>query len=223
MKFFNFIINSLLIQTVLVFFFLSNAVADQSCNELIRPLTKSNDSIAINGGLWGLFEKKSFLRKYSTEAIQLDSRINKIFFILNYLCETKNGLPLNDLATYISRNVIDKGESEFKTELLAQGKTPQQINIWFEFFEYAKNQSSRTLDLNIIHTTINYSISLINDYVLLEKNTNQPNSSDVILKKVHTLMAKIDNFLSKDPYATQALDEISRVPFWDINESTGGS
>ncbi|SVC72937.1 uncharacterized protein METZ01_LOCUS325791, partial [marine metagenome] len=60
MKFFNFIINSLLIQTVLVFFFLSNAVADQSCNELIRPLTKSNDSIAINGGLWGLFEKKSF-------------------------------------------------------------------------------------------------------------------------------------------------------------------
>jgi len=149
--------------------------------------------------------------------------INKIFFILNYLCETKNGLPLNDLATYISRNVIDKGESEFKTELLAQGKTPQQINIWFEFFEYAKSQSSRTLDLNIIRTTINYSTPLINDYVLLEKNTNQQNSSDVVLKKVHTLMAKIDKFLSKDPYTTKALDEISRVPFWDINESTGGS
>ncbi len=216
-------IKALLIQTVIATFFFSSANADQPCSELVRPLTNSIDSLALNGGLWGLFEKKSFLRKYSTEAIQLDSRINKIFFILNYLCETKNGLPLNDLATYISRNVIDKGESEFKTELLAQGKTPQQINIWFEFFEYAKNQSSRTLDLNIILTTINYSIPLINDYVLLEKNTNQPNSSDVVLKKVHTLMAKIDNFLSKDPYTTKALDEISRVPYWDINESTGGS
>ena len=43
--------------------------------------------------------------------------------------------------------------------------------------------------------------------------------------KVHRAiaMAKIDNFLSKDPYITKALDEISRVPYWDINESTGGS
>ena len=36
-------------------------------------------------------------------------------------------------------------------------------------------------------------------------------------------MKEIDKFFSSDPYITQALDEISHVPYWDINESTGGS
>jgi hypothetical protein len=38
-----------------------------------------------------------------------------------------------------------------------------------------------------------------------------------------TLITQIDSFFSSDPYITQALDEISHVPYWDINESSGGS
>ena len=64
---------------------------------------------------------------------------------------------------------------------------------------------------------------MINNYTSLEKNINQSKQSKVILKNTEALRIKIDRFLSSDPYITQALDEISHVPYWDINESTGGS
>ena len=211
------------LQCILLALFVSTTSASPSCRELITPLMKTNDNIALNGGLWGYFEKDSFLRKHSTQAIQLDSRINKIFFTLNYLCDTKNGVPLNDLATYISRSITNKGGAVFKAELITLGKTSQQIENWFEFFEYAQSHRFRTLDSSAIRTTINRSIPLIKNYTSLTKNIDRPNSSKVLLKKTRTLIAQIDSFFSSDPYITQALDEISHVPYWDINESSGGS
>ena len=211
------------LQCILLALFVPTTSASQSCRELITSLIKTNDNIALNGGLWGYFEKDSFLRKHSTQAIQLDSRINKIFFTLNYLCNTKNGIPLNDLATYISRSISDKGEAVFKAELITLGKTSQQIENWFEFSEYAQSHRFRTLDSSEIQTTINRSIPLIKNYTSLTMNIDPLNSSEVLLIKTRSLIVQIDSFLSRDPYITQALDEISRVPYWDINESTGGS
>ena len=116
--------------------FTSISLASPACDELIIPLAKKNDSLALKGGLWGYFEKDPFLRKYSTQAVQLDSRINKVFFLLNYLCETRNGIPFNDLATYISRSIADKGKTAFKEELIILGKTSKQIKNWFNFFKF---------------------------------------------------------------------------------------
>jgi len=211
------------LQSLLLASFASTAFASPACHELFTPLIKTNDSIAFNGGLWGYFEKDPFLRKYSTQAMQLDSRINKVFFLLNYLCETKNGIPFNDLATYISRSIADKGEPAFKAELTIIGKTSKQIKNWFVFFKFAQSHRFRTLNSSTIRATINRAIPLINNYTSLEKNINQTKKSKVILKNAGTLRVKIDRFLSSDPYITQALDEISHVPYWDINESTGGS
>ena len=211
------------LQCILLTLFVSTALAKPSCRELVNPLKKNTDSIASNGGLWSYFEKDLFLRKHSTQAMQLDSRINKIFFTLNYLCETKDGIPLNDLATYISRSISDKGEAAFKAELITLGKTSQQIENWFEFFKYAQSHRSRTLDSSAIKTTINRSIPLIKTYTSLTKSIGRPNSSKVLLKMTRTLITQIDSFFSSDPYITQALDEISHVPYWDINESSGGS
>ena len=211
------------LQSLLLASFVSTAFASPSCHELFTPLIKTNDSIALNGGLWGYFEKDPFLRKYSTLAIQLDSRINKVFFLLNYLCETKNGIPFNDLATYISRSIANKGEPAFKEELIILGKTSKQIKNWFNFFKFAQSHRLRTLNSSTIRATINKAIPLINNYVSLEKNINQSKQSKDILENAGVLRIKIDGFLSNDPYITQALDEISHVPYWDINESTGGS
>jgi hypothetical protein len=211
------------LQSILLTSFVSTVFASPSCHELVAPLIKTNDSIALNGGLWGYFEKDPFLRKYSTQAVQLDSRINKVFFLLNYLCETKNGIPFNDLATYISRSIANKGEPAFKEELIILGKTSKQINNWFNFFMFAQSHRFRTLNSSTIRATINKAIPLINNYVSLEKNINQSIQSKVILKNTGALRVKIDKFFSSDPYITQALDEISHVPYWDINESTGGS
>ena len=213
----------MILQSILLTSFVSTVFASPSCHELVAPLIKTNDSIALNGGLWGYFEKDPFLRKYSAQAVQLDSRINKVFFLLNYLCETKNGIPFNDLATYISRSIANKGEPAFKEELIILGKTSKQINNWFNFFMFAQSHRFRTLNSSTIRATINKAIPLINNYVSLEKNINQSKQSKVILKNAAALRIKIDRFLSSDPYITQALDEISHVPYWDINESTGGS
>ena len=213
----------MILQSILLTSFVSTVFASPSCHELVAPLIKTNDSIALNGGLWGYFEKDPFLRKYSTQAVQLDSRINKVFFLLNYLCETKNGIPFNDLATYISRSIANKGEPAFKEELIILGKTSKQINNWFNFFMFAQSHRFRTLNSSTIRATINKAIPLINNYVSLEKNINQSIQSKVILKNTEALRIKIDRFFSSDPYITQALDEISHVPYWDINESTGGS
>ena len=211
------------LQSILLTSFVSTAFASPSCHELFTPLIKTNDSIALNGGLWGYFEKDPFLRKYSTQAVQLDSRINKVFFLLNYLCETKNGIPFNDLATYISRSIANQGEPAFKEELIILGKTSKQIKNWFNFFKFAQSHRLRTLNSSTIRATINKAIPLISNYVSLEKNINQSKQSKVILENAGALRVKIDGFLSSDPYITQALDEISHVPYWDINESTGGS
>ena len=213
----------ILLQSLLFTSIVSTVFASPSCHELFTPLIKTNDSIALNGGLWGYFEKDPFLKKYSTQAVQLDSRINKVFFLLNYLCETKNGIPFNDLATYISRSIANKGEPAFKEELIILGKTSKQINSWFNFFMFAQSHRFRTLNSSTIQATINKAIPLINNYVSLGKNINQSKQPKVILKNTGALRVKIDRFLSSDPYITQALDEISQVPYWDINESTGGS
>jgi len=213
----------ILLQSLLFGSFVSTAFASTHCHQLVAPLIKANDSIAFNGGLWGYFEKDPFLRKYSTQAVQLDSRINKVFFLLNYLCETKNGIPFNDLATYISRSIASKGEPAFKEELIILGKTSKQIKNWFNFFKFAQSHRLRTLNSSTIRATINKAIPLINNYVSLEKNIKQSKQSKDILENAGVLRIKIDGFLSNDPYITQALDEISHVPYWDINESTGGS
>ena len=210
-------------QCILISLFHSNTFADPNCNESITQLLRSTDKIQLKGGLWENFEKDPILQKHSSQAIQLESRINKIFFTLNYLCKTKDGIPLNDLATYLSQSISEKGEAAFKEELINLGKTTQQIKNWFIFYKYAQNHRFRTLDSSLIQSTINRSIPLINNYTSMTKNINHAKSSESIFKKTLKLIDQIDAFLSSDLYINKALDEISHVPYWDINESTGGS
>lgn len=200
-----------------------SAHAEPSCFELIKQLEKKKNIVSLNGGMWGYFERVPELRVQSVDAIQLDSRINKIFFALGHLCETEKGIPLNDLATYIARNISEKGKNEFKSELLLLGKTPQQVKAWFEFYHYAQNHKSRTLKILKIHNALDQSTLFIERYAQLAEGISRGDSSEITLKKTQTLNINIDKLLSQQPYLAQALDEISHVPYWDINESTGGS
>ena len=210
---------------IIVFFllFAISAYAESSCFEWVKQLEKKKSTINSNGGMWGHFERSPELRMQSANAIQLDSRINKIFFALDHLCETEKGIPLNDLATYISLNLSKKVKNEFKSELLLIGKTPQQIDTWFEFYRYAQNQKLRTLKIIKIRNALDQSIPLIERYVQLAEGISRGDSSELTLKKIQTLNINIDKLLSQQPYISQALEEISRIPYWDINESTGGS
>ena len=172
--------------------------------------------------MWGYFEKVPELRKLSVDAIQLDSRINKIFFTLDYLCDTEKGIPLNDLATYISYNLSIKGKIKFKSELLLLGKTSQQIDRWFKFCRYAENQMSRTLVSSKIQTAIDDFSYLIERYVHLTEIVSGGGSPKESLQKVNALAIDMDKFLLNQPYLAQALEETSHVPYGDITEGDLG-
>ena len=48
-------------------------------------------------------------------------------------------------------------------------------------------------------------------------------SLENIVKTTQKLNDDIDKLFSEQPYLIQAMQEIAQAPYWDINESTGGS
>ena len=197
--------------------------AEPTCTQLVQNLQKEQEFIALNGGMWRYIEKVPSLHNHSGKAIQLDSRISKIFFTLEYLCKTQNGIPFNDLAVYLSRNLVEKSEDTFKDELRLLGKTNQEINIWFNFLEYAHKNKSRTLNFSRIQDTIKKTAPFIKEYTQLPSYLTKEDSPKFLQKKIKTLLDNIDYFLSNNSYIAQALEEMSNAPYWDINESVGGS
>ena len=189
--------------------------AETTCLDKVKTLElKRNHAVSI-GGMWGYFEKNFNLKKIPVEAIQLDSRINKIFFLLSHLCETQNGIPLTPLAIYISKNLSNKGEDKFKDELLLLGKTPQQIKEWFEFSNYSENHASRTLINSEIQKAIDQSATLIMRYVQLTEIIPHGNSLKESFQKMKNLTIDVDHLLSNQPYLSQALEETSHFLYWD--------
>ena len=210
-------------QVFLLVIFTVISDAKPTCFILVKQLEQSKNIVDLNGGIWKYFEKRSKLKLFSTKAIQLESRINKIFFSLYYLCETEKGIPLNDLATYISRNLSIKSKDVFISELKLLGKTPEQINIWFKFYQFSQNNKFRTLDFLKIQYAIDQSSTLIDRYIQLFKLLSQWKSLENIVKTTQKLNDDIDKLFSEQPYLIQAMQEIAQAPYWDINESTGGS
>ena len=202
-------------QTIFLFIMSLIGNAETTCLDKVKTLElKRNHAVSI-GGMWGYFEKNFNLKKIPVEAIQLDSRINKIFFLLSHLCETQNGIPLTPLAIYISKNLSNKGEDKFKDELLLLGKTPQQIKEWFEFSNYSENHASRTLINSEIQKAIDQSATLIMRYVQLTEIIPHGNSLKESFQKMKNLTIDVDHLLSNQPYLSQALEETSHFLYWD--------
>ena len=196
--------------------------AEATCLDKVKVLElKRNYAVSI-GGMWGYFEKNFNLKKIPTEAIQIDSRINKLFFILSHLCETQNGIPLTPLAIYLSKNISQKGEDQFKYELLVLGKTPEQINEWFDFYRYAESHASRTLLNSKIQKAIDQSTALIMRYVQLAETIPNENRLKDPSQKMKALVTDLDNLLTSQPYLSQALEETSHFLYWDISEGDLG-
>ncbi len=87
-------------QTILLFTIPIIGNAKTPCLDKVMTLDlKRNHAVSI-GGIWGYFEKNFNLGKIPTDTIQLDSRVNKVFFLLKHLCKTREGVPLTPLAIY---------------------------------------------------------------------------------------------------------------------------
>ncbi len=172
--------------------------------------------------MWGLFERYKELREESSKAIQLDSKIQQLVWLLNYLCETVEGVPLNDLAVYLTENLKEKSKPQFKKELIILGKSEAEIDIWFTFSDISLKNQIRKLNVETLYNSIQKALPLMRQYKRLAEEIEQsPNTKQV--ERVGTLYREIEQLESSDSYLVQALLETSQVPHWDIDESTGGS
>jgi hypothetical protein len=194
----------------------------QKCGGQLSPLKKNKNAIIGEGGMWGLFERDKVLREESSKAIQLDSKVQQLVWLLDYLCDTAEGVPLNELATYLSINLKKKSKLEFRKELILLGKSEAEIDIWFVFSDISLKNETRKLDMEAVCNSIQKAFPLILKYRALAEEVDQsPNIKHI--KSVDTLYREIEQLESSDPYLTQALLETFQVPHWDIDESAGGS
>ena len=193
------------------------------CHAQIKPLHLQRERVAQLDGMWGLFEKNRELQNNSVAAINLDRKVNSIIFHLEYLCDTLNGIPMNEVARYVRDGINENGKDNFRKELIILGKNEAEIKIWFEFTDFSLKNEERSLNLNTIFQSITNSAPFINLYAALAQKINRREIDDSIVKNVSELSSKIELFFETDSYMNQALTENKNIPYVDINESTGGS
>ena len=225
-------IRRLVFFSILLFFLSEPSFANEKgildCHEHIHPLQTERERVAELDGIWGLFEKNRSLQGSSVIAIDLDKKINSIIFHLQYLCDTLHGIPMNEVARYVRDGIEAKGQENFRKELIVLGKTKAEIDIWFEFTRFSLKNKERPLKLKSILKSIKDSASFIGSYVSLAQKIDRLEIEDSIKNnsvKNHAieLSSKIESFFKSDPYMDQALTENAKIPYYDINESSGGS
>ncbi len=193
------------------------------CHSQINLLHQKRDKVSQLDGIWGLFEKNSALQGNSVLAINIDRKINSIIFHLQYLCDTLNGIPMNEVARYVRDGIKEKGENRFRKELIDLGKPETEIDIWFAFTRFSQKNKERSLDLKSIMDSIKSAVPFIDSYVSIAEKINNQEIDDSIINSVKNLSTDIDNFFLADNYMNKALTENSNIPYVDINESSGGS
>lgn len=194
----------------------------QKCHSELSPLIKSKNAIIEEGGMWALFERYKEFQEESSKAMQLDFKIQQLVWLLSYLCETVEGVPLNELANYLTENLKEKSKPQFKKELIVLGKTEAEIDIWFTFSDISLKNKTRKLTLGTVYNSIQKAVPLIRQYKQLAEEIKQsPNTKQI--KSADNLYREIEQLESSDSYLAQALRETSQVPYWDIDESAGGS
>ena len=200
----------------------SSQPGSSPCQKQLAPIKKSKNTIIQNGGVWAVFERHPSLRPQSSRAIQLDSKVQQLVWLLDYLCETREGVPLNELALYLTENLAKKSKKEFRAELIVLGKSSSEIDIWFSFVDIALKNEHRKLESRLLKESIQRAQPFISRYQTLARDIDaSPNDGQ--LDEVDQLYRQIQELESSDVYLIQAVTETSQVPYWDINESTGGS
>ena len=210
--------------TTLLFFTVAGAVEDktQSCLKQVQKLSLKIDIIVDKGGMWNSFTQSAALKTHSTKGLQLDSKISLVLSTLQYLCETINGVPLNDLAIYLKENLQIKSKKDFRAELIILGKNHGVIDVWWKFHETSLENENRQLDFDKIKQSVFKANSFFDKYIALQnKIENSSDQSSIMLTE--SLLKEFDEFLSSDGMMAQAIMEDAQVPYWDINESSGGS
>jgi hypothetical protein len=201
----------------------ASSIEISTCHKEVNHLKSPREQVADYDGIWGLFQKNKELQGSSVEGISLDKEINSMIFHLEFLCETIDGIPFDELSDYISVNLAEKGEEKFRQELIVLGKNERQIEVWFKFAKFAVENRYRALDPQIIFNSIRSATPFIKNYLELAKKIDRKKDLHLVVEEVKSLTNEIQTFFLTDPYMSQSFRENAQIPYADWDENYGGS
>ena len=189
-----------------------------SCLDRLESLDLRRTLVQKFGGMWGAFERNVGSKPYSFYGMQLDSNINKIVFSLRYLCQTSEGVPLNNVAIEFKKLMQDHGREEAVKILLSRGEHPEDIEVFLNYEEFARKIRERKIGFKVINPRLDQAELLIDLYEELSNKSIDEQSTDTFLSNSVTLLKVMNEFLQTDQIMVMALNEDGLVPYHHIDQ-----
>ena len=189
-----------------------------SCLDRLESLDLRRTLVQKFGGMWGAFERNVGSKPYSFYGMQLDSNVNKMVFSLGYLCQTSEGVPLNNVAIEFKKLMQDHGREEAIKILLSRGEHPEDIEVFLNYEEFARKIRERKIDFKVINPRLDQAELLIDLYEELSNKSIDKQSTDTFLSNSVTLLKVMNEFLQTDQMMVMALNEDGLVPYHHIDQ-----
>ena len=189
-----------------------------SCLARLDSLDLRRTLVQKSGGMWGAFEMNVNSKPYSFYGMQLDSNVNKMVFSLRYLCQTSEGVPLNNVAIEFKKLMQDHGREEAIKILLSRGEHPEDIEVFLNYEEFARKIRERKIDFKVISPRLDQAERLIDLYEELSNKSIDEQSTDTFLSNSVTLLKVMNEFLQTDQVMAMALNEDGLVPYHHVDQ-----
>ncbi|MCH2391118.1 MAG: hypothetical protein MK238_01150 [Nitrospinales bacterium] len=189
-----------------------------SCLDRLESLDLRRTLVQKFGGMWGAFERNVDSKPYSFYGMQLDSNVNKMVFSLRYLCQTSEGVPLNNVAIEFKKLMQDHGREEAIKILLSRGEHPEDIEVFLNYEEFARKIRERKIDFKVISPRLDQAERLIDLYEELSNKSIDEQSTDTFLSNSVTLLKVMNEFLQTDQMMVMALNEDGLVPYHHVDQ-----
>ena len=189
-----------------------------SCLDRLESLDLRRTLVQKFGGMWGAFERNVDSKPYSFYGMQLDSNVNKMVFSLRYLCQTSEGVPLNNVAIEFKKLMQDHGREEAVKILLSRGEHPEDIEVFLNYEEFARKIRERKIDFKVISPRLDQAERLIDLYEELSNKSIDEQFTDTFLSNSVTLLKVMNEFLQTDQMMVMALNEDGLVPYHHVDQ-----
>ena len=196
----------------------AQARSNNACDDLAHPLHTQVNNVKDRGGMWDRYEKSRQLTKHSAIALKVDSKFVALMFTLNYLCDTLEGIPYNDVAEYIVPQVKKIGEEGFIKKHVDLGHSMKDVTDWVNYGRFSVKHLNRRLDMGQIRKTIEQANVRVERYVQLFQKIQAPAA---VIADTKALIADIEKLHATDSYLKQADYENGQVPHSSILSNTG--
>lgn len=185
-----------------------------SCLSRLNPMDLRRTSVQKAGGMWHAFERHAGSKSYSFNGMQLDSNTNKMVFGLRYLCQTSQGVPLNDLAIELNKLIKVHGREKTEKLMITLGEHPEDVKKLLDYEEFARKIRARKIDFEMIGHRFDRAERLIDLYVELSNRLIDEKSMNAFLSDSVTLLKVLNEFIQMDQIMAMALKEDTLIPYY---------